>query len=198
MAHRRLAETEGPEAFPRGPGSYHGNRGPPKRHDERVDLEDAPVPTGYEALYCPLCGGAPDVGKTPVVIYPKSARGEVRYRYPCTKGDGTMDLAIGDLRELHRQIRTSEFGVYLEIMTKVRERLTRDMECATEPKDRIAAGKALHAISREAFEDAGIVDQKQSVVGVETVRYIKGTIVERKLRERVQRRLGVQDAEVVA
>lgn len=142
--------------------------------------------------FCAKCGGLPNLALAPTVLYPRNAYGEVRYRYSCSSGDGEMDLTVGDIRELHRQIRTAEFGVYLDTLKKIRERLTAEVDSAPKASSRIAASVALHKLSREALEDAGIVERKNAgvtVVSAGAVKVIPGSIVERKLKERVQRRL---------
>lgn len=165
------------------------------------------VATGFESIFCAKCGAGPDLREPPVIQYPRSAYGEVRYRYPCGGRPACLlshDLTIRDLRALHKQIRASEFGTHLQNMEKVRNRLASEADEAAESKDRIAAARALHRLTREALEDAEIVDRKPvalPMAAMQEVRVIPGSIVDRKLKERVrmalvkQTRRAVEDAQ---
>ena len=97
---------------------------------------------GFDSVFCPKCGGGPNIDEKPTVLYPRSRYGEVRYRYPCS-GRPTclevIDATVADLRSLYKQIKVSEIGVHLKNLALITRKLAEDADKAPEAKDRIAA-----------------------------------------------------------
>lgn len=162
-----------------------------------------------DSMFCFKCGNLPDISADPVFVPPKGRYGQAKFRFPCAGRPNcleSLELAHGDLRDLAKTVQASKVGVYLSAFEKCREVFAKEAENAAEAKDRIAAAKGLHALSREGLEIGGIIDRRalalpQQGVIMQEVRVLPGSLIERKLQERAQARIAQRierEVEVVA
>lgn len=161
-----------------------------------------------DSTFCLRCGNLPDLRAEPIFVPPKGRYGQAKFRFPCAGRPNcleSLELTHGDLRDLAKTVQASKVGVYLNAFEKCRLVYEDEAENAAEAKDRIAAAKGLHALSREGLEIGGIIDRRtvalpsQGVITQE-IRVLPGSLIERKLNERarakIDARVGREVAEV--
>ena len=150
-----------------------------------------------DIVFCFKCGSLPDLREQPTFVPPRGRYGQAKFRFPCAGRPNcleSLELSHGDLRELAKTVQASKVGVYLNAFEKCRATFEKEAENAAEAKDRIAAAKGLHALSREGLEIGGIIDRRALAlpshgVVMQDIRVLPGSLIDRKLQERARAKI---------
>ena len=144
-------------------------------------------------IFCLTCGSAPDLNARATVHHPPGST--IFYRFPCSNRPeclSSIDLTRKGLSRLGKVLATSEGGRYMVRLIGIKEDLERIVEAAPEYREQIAALKELRALTTQVLEIGGMIERKGAVViagGDAEVRVLPGSLIERKLRERVAARI---------